>query len=1178
MGRSGIVVRMSEAHRFRESVAGNPNVGSKELQEILAQRKNRGLPEIKTLDETVGLAVSGGGIRSATFGLGVMQELREQRLLDRVDYLSTVSGGGYIGGWFMGNRLRREAEGGKDEFLKDEHESVRHLRRFGRYLTPRSGFLSADTWTALAIWLRNTVALQVLLLLFLMLVMLIPYAGLPLFDLISGASLPMMEEGDIQTRRENLEVWNLTQGGMIGLAGLLACFCLLRVSRGGRADVGVAEPTARTRKMRDGFHQVVAGLEKHSWGRLLTRCLNGCVLWMRERTKWIDACVILLLMHVGFMTPALLWGLMEVNELHIHAWEHERIRQLCLMVSGLMVVTRVVCRSAPRCRGLVKFALSLVAQFAVVYLLTLVLAHAAISLLLDILSLELPQKLGLTNLHVRHAGFLMTLEWRLILGAPMCIFFYSLLIGAGISMGGKDLDDRFREWWARIGAWLFIVSLASLLLCAVALKGPELVAWVLPRLELRLPALLGWIVTSGIGLQLAGGAGTNGVRHSGVKEKLVLLAPLFFFSGLLLAVACLVDGLMRFSTEHWGELNTWLSGVLPSGWSEWLHSPLIRGDGPLLVVIACLCVVLAVALTHLDINELSMNLFYRNRLMRCYLGAARPGRDRRTELFTGFDFGDDLPLHQMQHAVKPGFRGPFWIVNTAVNTAKNPDLDVAERLAESFAMTPLFCGYERAGMGVGSGFLEKVRQGYRPTGKYMNGQMTAGAAISISGAAASPNSGYHTSPLIAFMLTVFNARLGWWAANPAQAKGWDLASPPVYRPMGWYVMKELFGSASIKDPFIYLSDGGHFENLGLYELVRRRCKVIIVSDAEEDGGYTFHGLGTAIRRCWVDFGVRLEIDTHSISPETEGGPCRGHCAIGRIIYDSDDSSKDGTLVYLKSSWTGDEPTDLLQYRAANPGFPHESTGDQFFSESQFESYRKLGRHVAKTCFDASMNYLKQTDPGLLDASERHEGADAPTQAKFLERFSETLRHYWAPLTEGSDSEFIRNTEMLVGIWRDVQTQADLQWMERVILPAPGCNFKVRLEKEVWPVDELSKGQRLAGRLLCQRLFQLMENVYLDLDLARTTSAEDNSGWMNLFRHWARFSFVEAEWETAKPTYGERFAAFWDQQLAPVNQRPPVHSQADPKIQMEYHLNREQKARSRLQTRLDHLIRKMRSGR
>ncbi len=1125
---------MKQALKFRDPDPTCPDVRLDEVKEIQAQRESRSLPKIETLEETVGLAVSGGGIRSATFGLGVMQELRSQGLLNQVDYLSTVSGGGYIGGWFMANRLRR-GEAKKDEFLDDDSEAVRHLRRFGRYLTPRSGFLSADTWTALSIWLRNTVALQVLLLLFLMLVMLIPYAGLPLFDLISGASLPTMSEADMQARGKNLEFWNLTQGGLILVVGLLACLCLMRVSRGGKSDVGVAEPSARSRMMRVLFSLIVASLERHPWGRLLVKGFHACVRWAREKTKWMDACVVLLLMHVGFMSPALLWGLIEINELRVLAWEHERIRQLCLMVSSLMVVTRILCRSAPRCRGLVKFALSLTAQFGVVYLLTLGLAHAAISILLDILSMELPQKLGITNLHMRHAGFLMTLEWRLILGAPLCIFFYSLLIGAGISMAGKDLDDRFREWWARIGAWLFIVSLASLVLSLVALKGPELVVWMMPKLEMRLPALLTWIVTSGIGLKLAGGAGTNGLRHSGLKEKLVLLAPLFFFSGLLVAVACLVDGLMRFSTEHLGSLSRWLGEVLPGRWSEWLYTPMIKGDGPLIVLIVCICLVLAIALTHLDINELSMNLFYRNRLMRCYLGAARPGSDRRTELFTGFDFGDDLPLCQMQHGMKKDFRGPFWIVNTAVNTSKNPDLDVAERLAESFPMTPLYCGFERQGMGVGSGLLDKVRQGFRPTDKYMNGQMTAGAAISISGAAASPNSGYHTAPLIAFMLTVFNARLGWWSANPARTRGWDLASPPVYRPMSWYVVKELFGSASINDPFIYLSDGGHFENLGLYELVRRRCRVIIVSDAEEDSGYTFHGLGTAIRRCWVDFGVRLEIDTRSISPEVEGGPCRGHCAIGRICYDPNDRTKDGTLVYLKSSWTGDEPTDLLQYRAANPGFPHESTGDQFFSESQFESYRKLGRHVTKTCFEASVMFLEQTHPGLLDASKCLPDTSAYSQAELLGHFSTTLRQYWAPLTEGSDTEFVRNTDTLVGIWKDVQTLGDLHWMECIILPPPGMDLKGRLKRVEWPVDSLSPEQRRAGRFLCQRLFQLMENVYLDLDLARTTSEEDNSGWMNLFRHWARFTFVENEWKTAKPTFGERFAAFWDQQLAPPRQ-------------------------------------------
>ena len=88
-----------------------------------------------------------------------------------------------------------------------------------------------------------------------------------------------------------------------------------------------------------------------------------------------------------------------------------------------------------------------------------------------------------------------------------------------------------------------------------------------------------------------------------------------------------------------------------------------------------------------------------------------------------------------------------------------------------------------------------------------------GTALSISGAAASPNMGYHSSPAVTFLMTVFNARLGWWLGNPAREK-WCEPGPRS----GFYLFKELFGRTNANSKYIYLSDGGHFENLGVYEL------------------------------------------------------------------------------------------------------------------------------------------------------------------------------------------------------------------------------------------------------------------------------------------------------------------------------------------------------------------------
>ena len=227
--------------------------------------------------------------------------------------------------------------------------------------------------------------------------------------------------------------------------------------------------------------------------------------------------------------------------------------------------------------------------------------------------------------------------------------------------------------------------------------------------------------------------------------------------------------------------------------------------------------------------------------------------------------------------------------------------------------------------------------------------LTMGLAIATSGAAASPNMGYHSSPTLGFLMTVFNVRLGWWLRNPRFREVWtDQKTGVSLREL----LYELLGMTTDDRKWVYLSDGGHFENLGVYELVRRRCRLIIACDAGQDGDVTFEDLGNAIERCRADFGVDIEIDLGKLRP----GPDRRsewHCAIGTIRYDrlppikeDDPTEVPGTLLYIKSSLTGDEPADILRYAAEHPAFPHESTDDQFFDESQFESYRALGFHAA----------------------------------------------------------------------------------------------------------------------------------------------------------------------------------------------------------------------------------------
>jgi hypothetical protein len=235
--------------------------------------------------------------------------------------------------------------------------------------------------------------------------------------------------------------------------------------------------------------------------------------------------------------------------------------------------------------------------------------------------------------------------------------------------------------------------------------------------------------------------------------------------------------------------------------------------------------------------------------------------------------------------------------------------------------------------------------GFRPTSVYAypDGGIHLGTAMAISGAAMSPNSGFYTSTSLAFLLTVFNVRLGWWMGNPRNDTSWQRSGPRIGLV---YLLYELFGWTNDRQQQVYLSDGGHFDNLGVYELVRRRCSLIIASDAEEDADYSFHGLGGVIRKCFIDFGVRIDVNLDDIRPKLERSS-GDHFAIGRIHYPEGWS---GTLLYVKPSLTGDEPADLKEYMARRQAFPNQSTADQFFDESQFESYHRLGLHIAKRVF------------------------------------------------------------------------------------------------------------------------------------------------------------------------------------------------------------------------------------
>jgi hypothetical protein len=352
--------------------------------------------------------------------------------------------------------------------------------------------------------------------------------------------------------------------------------------------------------------------------------------------------------------------------------------------------------------------------------------------------------------------------------------------------------------------------------------------------------------------------------------------------------------------------------------------------------------------------------------------------------------------------------------------------------------------------------------------------------------------GYNTSPLVSFMLTLFNVRLGWWFPNPAKT-AWDRHRPPS----GRYLGSELLGLANEDRDFVNISDGGHFENLGVYELIRRRTRVIIAADAECDETLTFGSLGNLVRICETDFGAQLDLDVSSIRKQSDSGRSRAHCAVGRITYSN---GTHGYLIYVKASTTGDEDIGVTQYQSGHPDFPHESTENQFYSEDQFEAYRRLGKHATERTFR-----------GVEDGSTPFEVA-----AKLFD--------VWAPAGFSTES-FLRHAATLDRI------------MDRFRGDSGLTGLFGELTGNSVAVTSLLPNERA----VCLELLQLMENVFLDLRLDDFWNHPDNRGWATLFTGFARSSKFRESWNLDRSNYGIRFGYFCSQRLGLERDRPIMRS-------------------------------------
>jgi len=877
--------------------------------------------------EPAALCLSGGGIRSAAFCLGALQSFARKHLLHEFHYLSTVSGGGYIGGWLTRciaaqadqegaehqHRLvevpRCSVEKAEDEILKDNWTpAIDTLRAYTNYLTPHTGLASSDTWAGVVLWLRN---------------MLINWAVIaPLFLLVT--SVPIIYLTLVCELVTSPGSWPVVGSVVAGVAGL--CCLTLAIYRGCIDLPSHKHPDCdRTQTKESDFGLTGSEVFRKIVMLTLTWALLGPLalaplmhlageplqgltvspaLNFGDRIGWVLA-----------ILPTFHW--MACLTAYLLAWRH--------VVSGYdyqCSMNRDAHKAAFR-DNFWAWTCSSAFSTVVLYLGTRLVEEQSV-------------------LWITLAGPIWVVISEILRSAA-----YVAVRREGIR---TDLD---REWLARLNAdklrfaFAFgLVGTSVIFLPQLILGEPDRVwTWIVTAagvLSGPLVAMLGKSANSAFLRSGKEGTCTGWLRLDwmiAVGVTLFAAAVFMLFEYLSAKIACaLVDPAvppMRFAVAF-------LTALVAIATSAWVAVSLAR---------------------RIDINRFSMHATYRNRLVRAFLGSARQQGLRRPDRYAAFDPHDDMRLSDTFG--NRSSKALFPVINVALNRTTGKDTARAERKAEPFTLTPLHCGAASLRAGSGAFVPSKCFAGADketgPADKQYG--ITLGTAMTISGAAVSPNMGYHSSPLIAFVMTLFNVRLGAWLPNPGMRnpsfETMKRSGPSNALPM---ILKELAGRSDDDSQFIYLSDGGHFDNLGLHEMLRRRCSRIVVIDAGRDENYAYADLGRTLQHALIDLRVQINF-VKPIQVNEDKLPLHG--AYAEITYIGQKPSTKGELLYIKPWLPHEAPTELKAFKALKQTFPHESTADQFFTESDFESYRRLGEYLAESMLKASFD-PHAADPNVRD--------------------------------------------------------------------------------------------------------------------------------------------------------------------------------------------------------------------
>jgi hypothetical protein len=846
-----------------------------ELAAIRDRREQVGVaaaePRGKSEDpaDIFGVACSGGGFRSASFCLGALQALDRYDLIPRIDYLSTVSGGGYAGASMVAAMSRGDGTfpfavaQGEDSDVRD-NEPVSHIRDNSRYLAPRG---IRDLLLSAAIVLRG---LMVNLLLVLSVVL--PLAALTilinptvdhlghdvLYDVVRYYVPPIgwKEANFISPGGFLLDPFLLTK--TLGIALLLYLLAWgLRRSYVERYDATTAQRISEP----------------------------------RSRWALVGAIVIVLLA---------IFVVIEVQS---------------------MIFATIIDALTPRDKSVTASdagggALTIGGILATIATATAVFQKRLVSWIQK--ALNNPTIGGI----IRSAIAKLAL-YAAAMAVPALIYLLYLVIvvpGIATTNGEYPLAPAFlSDETYRTAAWLYRVL------------GVCLLVWLAAAL-------------AHAGKQLLVSIRETRSRRP-LRVSLVTLALLL----LICAFALFANVTRPPVSPQWYVLNTYLAA-------------------------ASLVAFLSFNFTE---NANALHRLYRDRLNAAFrLGKGRSGRR-------------SLPLHEL------GDKAPYLLVNGTLNvrrssrrprsngiatngmgaagnqpgdkaaegsspsasaeadTLPNPDPAKRGRNAEFFLFSKGFIGSDATGYASAALMAEEDRQ------------IDLATAVAISGAAVSSSMGRVGIGFLGPTLALLNLRLGYWLRNPRYAEesleqssisGTSSAKVNWYDLFRFYLAAEAFGLLGSDSSRIYVTDGGHIDNIGLYQLLKRKCQLIIVIDGEADPAMNFGALVDVQRFARIDLGVRITLDWEPMraamlqrsADRMKRAPKdddihRQHFAVGKILYDQ--AGSEGILVYVKALVTGDEADYILDYERRYPLFPHESTGDQFFSEEQMEAYRALGFHA-----------------------------------------------------------------------------------------------------------------------------------------------------------------------------------------------------------------------------------------